>query len=236
MNNVHVNDVFNVFEMTDTQSQRVLGKITQTPQKSHSITLQRKPLVAVCSLLVVVALLFGIFPTITKDNQDNLTFAFTGLTITAYAAEIGSGVITFDIELFDKFDRVEITVSNGTISTGDNTASATQSIVLSKSGKFIWHYGEIENAKLSFQAFGVGGNVLSEGSLDMSSGEFLIISSYPQRDNTINVNEAGIDVESLVLDKLQQDAEKLADEKDVSIEEKSEKGMTVIFDFGDEAD
>lgn len=183
MNNFHINDVFKTFVPNEEQEKRMYARILHPLENHTKRKRQYMPLVIACSFIGAFALFMGLFPFSQKGDDNGIEFAFTGLTITAYAAETSDGSITLGIELFEKFDNVEISVSKGRISlTSASKEPLTQAITIRGNEIFRWEFGSIENAILTFRAFNTIGNVVSSGSLDMSSGEMIItsIKSYPK--------------------------------------------------------
>ena len=207
MTNVHINNVFDCMSPGQEQADKMLERITTSPSQAPREYMRKKPLAIACSVIIVFVLLIGLFPTLQTGDDNKLEFAFTGLTLIAHAAEIDSGTLTFDVQLFEKFDRVEIEVSKGTIKINYSEDAPASTITLRGSESIVWSYGDEEGAVLSFQGFNADSKVISEGSIDMSTGEILVIAAHPTGSgNTIDLNSAGIDVESVILDKMNQDA------------------------------
>lgn len=184
MNNIHVNNVINTLAPSDNQKKRMFESIIYKNEKTHNWRLPRKPLIAAFSVVIIFALFVGIFPILQRNESKGLEFAFTGFTITAHAAEITDGSITFDIKLFEKFDKVDVSVTKGYIALNDNKNNSSTKVITVKGNEtFYWEYGSFENAILSFAAFNKNGDVVSEGSLDMSTGEMVVknIKCYPEQ-------------------------------------------------------
>ena len=232
MTNVHINNVFDALSPGQKQADKILERITTSPERAPREYLRKKPLAITCSFLIVFALLIGLFPTLQTGDDNKLEFAFTGLTLTAHAAEINSGTLTFDVQLFEKFDRVEIEVSKGVITLGDSEDTPASTITLRGNGSIVWSYGDKEGAVLSFQGINADGNVISEGSIDMSTGEILVIASYPMSSrNTIDVNGAGIDIEDIIIDQMNQNTSDIAADEEL---QKQGNFFSVMFPLTDQ--
>jgi len=231
MTNVHINNVFDALSPGQKQADKILERITTSPERAPREYLRKKPLAITCSFLIVFALLIGLFPALQKSDDNKLEFAFTGLTLIAHAAEINSGTLTFDVQLFEKFDRVKIEVSKGTITLGDSEGIPASTITLRGNESIVWSYGNKEGAVLSFQGFNADGNIISEGSIDMSTGEILVISSYPMSSrNTIDVTGVGIDIEDIIIDQMNQNISDIADDEET---QKQGSFFSVLFPITD---
>ena len=54
MNNTHINEVFNFFAPNETQVKKILREITRQDKRRQKKYLTKKPVVAVCSLIVIL--------------------------------------------------------------------------------------------------------------------------------------------------------------------------------------
>ena|GEM_PF-3408442 len=101
-------DAFRFIAPSQVQAEEMLDNITRAPQRKVGIQLTRRPVMAVCSLVLALALVIGVFPTLQTNQQDKTVIAFDGLTMTVHAAEPESGAITVDMDLFGEFKWIDI--------------------------------------------------------------------------------------------------------------------------------
>jgi len=54
MNKIHINEIFNFFAPNETQIKNILREITRHDKRKQKKYLPKKPVVAVCSLIVIL--------------------------------------------------------------------------------------------------------------------------------------------------------------------------------------
>jgi len=117
-------DAFGFIAPGKTQADEMFNNITRTPQQTPTLRLKRKPVLALCSLVLICALAFNILPVLNTPAQDVLTFAFNGLTMKVSAAETESGNLEVDMALFQDFSRIDVYLYTGLTKDPDGTTYA----------------------------------------------------------------------------------------------------------------
>ena len=183
MSNRHINDVFRVFEANSMQSQRILTAITEKRITSKKVSRRPNLKIAIAVLCVcafIVSLGFELFPILHKDDNSNIELAFQGLSVTAYAASENSDVLTLDFRFFERFYKVDVSVSAGTISTNIDEANQLRSLTLLENALLYWRSDGGENPILSFNAFNKEREIVSYGKISLETGEIVVMSGFPE--------------------------------------------------------
>ncbi|MHB8062438.1 MAG: hypothetical protein ACYDG2_07385 [Ruminiclostridium sp.] len=88
MSNKNIRDAFDAFTPNMEQKERVRSALAnrEIHQKNERVPIHgRKPLIAACAMILVVALGLGLFPMLVPNEHGGTDIALAGLTITAYA-------------------------------------------------------------------------------------------------------------------------------------------------------
>ena len=182
MNSRHINDSFHAFAPNPAQSNKMLSTIrynSAAKQKAFRFPKLKRTIAIACSFVLLFSLCFGLFPILQKNDNGGVKIAFSGLTVTAYAANSDNNVITLDIELFEIFNRVEISVSAGSVSKHIDEVKGSRTITISENATLYWHSDNAESTVLSFEAFDIDNLLVSSGEISLNTGEIKAIKSYP---------------------------------------------------------
>jgi len=193
MSDQKLNDVFERLLPQETQVARMFDNIEAETQRPRGIVLRRRPMLAVCSLVLILALAVGVFPSLHVNDKQKMAFTFEGLVLTAaQLEESGNDLVintqslteinddfVINAQPFKEFSKVEITVSEGALYFSKSDMEPVETITLQGGESIIWENGYDEGGMIIFHGYDLDGALIVKEELTVPG--YVVIYSYPPK-------------------------------------------------------
>lgn len=151
MNTVLLKKSVTSLRMPSEMQERIIQKCRahiEPNLNNESYSRPRRVVAIACTFIIVLVLALCIFPLPIQNSNGQFKFHLAGLIVSAYADEVSNGYMEWNIQMLEKFDSINITVSDGYLSKNKDAITGDKELSLSGSETFYWFYNKYENSNL----------------------------------------------------------------------------------------